>query len=96
MVVSRSLPLKSVCTSLTRLKNLSRDVEVAGTVRYCHGLTIRAKSGNSCWCSDKSCWCSETLLSDELVAPTCHEWGRKVTLPDEERKIIVFSPFVFH
>jgi hypothetical protein len=34
-VVSRSLPCKSVCTSPTRLKNLSVDAEVAGTVRYC-------------------------------------------------------------
>ncbi len=48
MVVSRSLTRKSVCTSPTRLKNLSGDAEVAGTVRYC--LAIRAKSGNSCWC----------------------------------------------
>ena len=31
MVVSRSLPHKSVCTSPTRLKNLSGDAEVAGT-----------------------------------------------------------------
>jgi hypothetical protein len=36
MVVSRSLPHKSVCTSPTRLKNLSGDTEVSGTVRYCH------------------------------------------------------------
>ena len=47
MVVSRSLPRKSVCTSPTRLKNLSGDTEVTGTVRYC--LVIRTKSGNSWW-----------------------------------------------
>jgi hypothetical protein len=32
MVVSRRLHHKSVCTSPTRLKNLSGDVEVSGTV----------------------------------------------------------------
>jgi hypothetical protein len=47
MVVSRRLLYKSVCTSPTRLKNLSEDVEVAGTVRYC--LALRTKSGNFCW-----------------------------------------------
>ncbi len=47
MVVSRSLPRKSVCTSPTRLKNLSGDVEVAGTVRYC--LPIRVKSDGCCF-----------------------------------------------
>jgi hypothetical protein len=46
MVVSRSLLYKSVYTSPTRLKNLSGDSEVGGTVRYC--LTIRTNSGNSC------------------------------------------------
>jgi hypothetical protein len=35
MVMSTSLPRKSVCTSPTRLKNLSGDAEVADTVRYC-------------------------------------------------------------
>ncbi len=33
--MSRRLPHKSVCTSPTRLKNLSGDAEVTGTVRYC-------------------------------------------------------------
>jgi hypothetical protein len=47
MVVSRNLPHKSVCTSPTRLKNLSGDTEVTGTDRYC--LVIRSKSGNSYW-----------------------------------------------
>jgi hypothetical protein len=35
-------------------------------------------------------------MSNETEAPTCHEWVRKVTSPDEELKIIVFSPFVLH
>ena len=48
MVVCKRFPRKSVCTSPIRLKNLSGDVEVTGTVRYC--LTIRTKSGNSYWC----------------------------------------------
>jgi hypothetical protein len=48
MVVSKRLPCKSTCTSPTRLKNLSGHAEVTGTDRYC--LTIRVKSGNSCWC----------------------------------------------
>jgi hypothetical protein len=42
LVVSRRLTHKSVCTSPTRLKNLSGDTEVAGTTRYC--LVIRSSS----------------------------------------------------
>jgi len=53
MVVSRSLPHKSVCTSPRRLKNLSGNTEVSGTVRYC--LDIRVKLGNSCW------WCFQHI-----------------------------------
>jgi hypothetical protein len=40
---------------------------------------------------------SQIICSDpESEAPTCREWVRKVTSPDEELKIMVFSPFVLH
>jgi hypothetical protein len=88
MGVSRSLPHTSVCTSPTWLrKDHSGDTEVAGTVRYCHGLTIRTKSGNSCCCSDPVKWARGSL------SPKCHEWGEaplKVTPPDAELKTIDF------
>ncbi len=58
MVVSRNLPLMSVCTSPTRLKNLSGDEEVAGTVRYC--LVILVESGNCYW------YCFHRVTSEGL------------------------------
>ena len=54
MVVSRSLPRKSVCTSPTRLKNLSGDGEVAGTEdvlnylnsQFVYYESMKRKTGN--------------------------------------------------
>ena len=65
---------------------------MACTVRYCHGLNIRAVASQ------------ETLagvltLSHELEAPCLPRvmnGVRKFTPPDAELKTIVLRPFVFH